>query len=147
MDQFFTVGIREYVQSKLGIWLSDSPISYPESAIFLASHARHPSHICNLDMKRDLLFGRLSNGLKGLLSDMIQSLGVRGATYRANPADALFDVAHGMLTGDIPGVGTLRNTEPAPPSGWERRFAVQNWFSKNSLTYCRNSGIIYEMCE
>ena len=55
LDQFFTVGIRGYVQSKLGIWLSDSPVSYLESAIFSAARARHPDHIRSLDMKRGML--------------------------------------------------------------------------------------------
>lgn len=123
LDQFFTTGIRGYVQSTMGIWLSDSPVSYLESAIFTASRARHPGHIRNLDMKRELLFRRLSDGLKGLPVDTMQSLGARGAVYRADLADALFDVVHGMLTGDIPGAGTLRSMKPAPPRSWEKRFS------------------------
>lgn len=40
--------------------------------------------------------------------------------YRADLADVLFDVAHGMLAGDIPGAGSLRDMTPTPPGGWER---------------------------
>ena len=36
-------------------------------------------------------------------------------------ADALFDVAHGMLAGDIPGAGALRDMTPTPPGNWERQ--------------------------
>lgn len=122
LDQFFTVGIRGYVQSKAGIWLSDSPVSFLESAVFLASRARHPNHIRNLDMKREMLFRRLSDNIRGVSADALQRLGSQGAVYRANLADSLFDVAHGMLAGDIPGAGTLRNAAPVPPRDWERMF-------------------------
>lgn len=122
LDQFFTVGIRGYVQSKAGIWLSESPISYLESAVFLASNARHPKHIQNLDIKREMLFRRLSDNIQRMPTDALHRLGMQGAVYRANLADSLFDVAHGMLAGDIPGAGTLRSVNPVPPKDWERRF-------------------------
>ena len=70
LDQWFTVGIRGYVQSTAGVWLSESP--------------------------------------------------ARATVYRADLADVLFDVAHGMLAGDIPGAGSLRDMTPTPPGGWER---------------------------
>lgn len=122
LDQFFTVGIRGYVQSKLGIWLSDSPVSYLESAIFSAARARHPDHIRSLDMKRGMLYQHLRGSLQGAAADMLHQVGARAAVYRADLADVLFDVAHGMLAGDIPGAGTLRNMDPVPPNGWERQF-------------------------
>ena len=122
LDQFFTVGIRGYVQSKLGIWLSDSPVSYLESAIFSAARARHPDHIRSLDMKRGMLWQYLRGPLQGAAADMLHQVWARAAVYRADLADVLFDVAHGMLAGDIPGAGTLRNMDPVPPNGWERQF-------------------------
>ncbi len=121
LDQFFTTGIRGYVQSKAGIWLSDSPVSYLESAIFLASRARHPGHIQNLEGKRAALRQRLCQGMRNMPAEARQNLGNQGAVYRANLADALFDVAHGMLAGDIPGAGTLRKMPPVPPNDWEKR--------------------------
>lgn len=122
LDQFFTVGIRGYVQSKAGIWLSEGPVSYLESAVFLASRARHPDHIHNLDVRREMIFRNLREWLRGWPADAMQQLGKRAAIYRADLADSLFDVAHGMLAGDIPGAGTLRKVNPVPPVGWERRF-------------------------
>ena len=37
LDQWFTVGIRGYVQSTAGVWLSESPVGFLESAISPAS--------------------------------------------------------------------------------------------------------------
>ncbi len=118
LDRFFGDGIKGYVTSTAGIWLSESPVSFLESAVFLASHARHPRHIENLNMKREVLFRRLRDKVQGAPADAMQRLGARAAVYRADLADALFDVAHGMLASDIPGAGTLRNEQPVPPAGW-----------------------------
>ena len=93
LDQFFTVGIRGYVQSKAGIWLSEGPVSYLESAVFLASRARHPDHIHNLDVRREMIFRNLREWLRGWPADAMQQLGKRAAIYRADLADSLFDVA------------------------------------------------------
>ena len=73
-------------------------------------------------MKRGVLYQRLRGALQGAAADMLHQVGARAAVYRADLADSLFDVAHGMLAGDIPGAGTLRNTNPVPPNGWERQF-------------------------
>ena len=121
LDQFFTVGIRGYVQSKVGIWLSEGPVSYLESAIFYASSARHPAHIRNLDVKRGILSQNLEKGIFKAPGEAMARLGARAAAYRADLADVLFDVVHGMLTSDIPGAGTLRDMAPAPPHGWEKQ--------------------------
>ena len=56
LDRFFFGGIRGYVTSTAGVWLSESPVSFLESAVFLASNARHPSHVQSLKAKRLMLF-------------------------------------------------------------------------------------------
>lgn len=114
-------GIWGYVQSKVGIWLSEGPVSYLESAIFYASSARHPAHIRNLDVKRGILSQNLEKGIFKAPGEAMARLGARAAAYRADLADVLFDVVHGMLTSDIPGAGTLRDMAPAPPHGWEKQ--------------------------
>ena len=121
LDQWFTVGIRGYVQSTAGVWLSESPVGFLESAIFHASYARHPDHVRNLELKRADLYQRLCGAVRGAPPEAMTRLGARAAVYRADLADALFDVAHGMLAGDIPGAGALRDMTPAPPGNWERQ--------------------------
>ena len=105
LDQWFTVGIRGYVQSTAGVWLSESPVGFLESAMFHASYARHPDHVRNLELKRADLYRRLCGAVRGAPPEAMTRLGARAAVYRADLADALFDVAHGMLAGDIPGAG------------------------------------------
>ena len=124
LDRFFFGGIRGYVTSTAGMWLSESPVSFLESAVFLASNARHPDHVRNLEAKRRLLFRELRDALRGAPADAVERLGARAATYRASLADALFDVAHGMLAADVPGAGTLRQSAPVPPAGWQRQFGL-----------------------
>lgn len=65
LDQWFTVGIRGYVQSTAGVWLSESPVGFLESAIFQASYARHPDHVRNLELKRADLYQRLCGAVRG----------------------------------------------------------------------------------
>lgn len=65
LDQWFTVGIRGYVQSTAGVWLSASPVGFLESAIFHASYARHPDHVRNLELKRADLYQRLCGAVRG----------------------------------------------------------------------------------
>lgn len=120
LDQWFTVGIRGYVQSTAGVWLSESPVGFLESAIFQASYARHPDHVRNLELKRADLYQRLCGAARGAPPEAMVRLGARATVYRADLADVLFDVAHGMLAGDIPGAGSLRDMTPTPPGGWER---------------------------
>ena len=115
-----TVGIRGYVQSTAGVWLSESPVGFLESAVFHASYARHPDHVRNLELKRADLYRRLCGAVRGAPPEALARLGARAAVYRADLADVLFDVAHGMLAGDIPGAGSLRDMTPTPPGGWER---------------------------
>lgn len=121
LDRFFRGGIRGYVISKAGVWLSESPVSLMESAVFLASAARHPDHVRSLGLRRETLERRLREGVQGAPADAMERLGERAAVYRADLADALFDVAHGMLAGDIPGSGALREEAPVPPEGWREQ--------------------------
>ena len=121
LDRFFSDGIRGYVTSTAGIWLSESPVSFLESAVFLASSARHPDHVRSLEAKRALLFQALCAAVQGAPAEAMERLGARAAVFYADLADVLFDVAHGMLTADIPGAGTLRDATPAPPAGWQQR--------------------------
>ena len=65
LDQWFTVGIRGYVQSTAGVWLSESPVGFLESAVFHASYARHPDHVRNLELKRADLYRRLCGAVRG----------------------------------------------------------------------------------
>lgn len=122
LDRFFFGGIRGYVTSTAGMWLSESPVSFLESAVFLASNARHPSHVQSLKAKRLMLFQEVRDALRDAPANALERLGARAAVYRASLADALFDVAHGMLAADVPGAGTLRETTPVPPAGWQRQF-------------------------
>lgn len=124
LDRFFFGGIRGYVTSTAGVWLSESPVSFLESAVFLASNARHPSHVQNLKAKRLMLYQELRAALQNAPAEALERLGARAAVYRADLADALFDVAHGMLASDIPGAGTLRGDAPTPPAGWQRQFGL-----------------------
>ncbi|WP_346676103.1 hypothetical protein [Enorma phocaeensis] len=121
LDQFFTTGIHGYVQSTAGVWLSESPVSFLESAVFQASYARHPGHVRNLEMKRSWLYQRLRQEVQGAPAYTMERLGTRAAVFRADLSDALFDVAHGMYAGDIPGSGTLRDATPTPPEGWQQQ--------------------------
>lgn len=116
LDQWFTVGIRGYVQSTAGVWLSESPVGFLESAIFQASYARHPDHVRNLELKRADLYQRLCGAVRGAPPEAMVRLGARATVYRADLADVLFDVAHGMLAGDIPGAGSLRDMTPNRPA-------------------------------
>lgn len=109
------------MQSTAGVWLSESPVGFLESAIFHASYARHPDHVRNLELKRADLYQRLCGAVRGAPPEAMTRLGARAAVYRADLADALFDVAHGMLAGDIPGAGALRDMTPTPPGNWERQ--------------------------
>ena len=88
LDQWFTVGIRGYVQSTAGMWLNDGPVSFLESAIFHASYARHPDHVRNLELKRADLYRRLCGAVRGAPPEAMTRLGARAAVYRADLADA-----------------------------------------------------------
>lgn len=125
LDQFFTNGIKGYVQSEAGMWFTETPVSLLESAVFHASYARHPNHIRNLDMKRSSLFANLHNAVLSMRPDALQQLGQRASVYRADLADTLFDVGHGMQVSDILGAGTLRKYQPQPPDGWVQRLGLQ----------------------
>ena len=76
--------------------------------------------MCNLELKRADLYQRLCGAVRGAPPEAMVRLGARAAVYRADLADVLFDVAHGMLAGDIPGAGSLRDMTSTPPGGWER---------------------------
>ena len=86
LDQWFTVGIRGYVQSTAGVWLSESPVSFLESAIFHASYARHPDHVRNLELKRADLYQRLCGAVRGAPPEAMTRLGrappCTGPTWR-----------------------------------------------------------------
>ena len=119
LDQWFTVGIRGYVQSTAGVWLSESPVGFLESAIFQASYARHPDHVRNLELKRADLYQRLCGAVRGAPPEAMVRLGARATVYR--PA-----VGNAISTGHRPSGETIhrRFSRRACPA-WARTRRVR----------------------